>query len=782
MRDLFIGSLLAVTVTGALLLSEAYTSGDAVPQGMQPRLSYFVPFAGFAFLMNLVLAGVLFERAVSYSRPAHWMAVRRRVNETDVREAVKAFVGRAHRASIARESNESDLSVLLPDQGEGSADDAIRALLDDARRAMSERRHEELRRSLNSIRELISFAMDEIKAAGIRWSAPGAQPHWPPLRELGANLYSFREDVIRQGDREYIQELLRFDYTLTRDGVRERCGELFTVGLDGYRWNYQIVNRIGGTDLREQIRDRFSLNALAFTFDANLEDKFPYARELVRQQARLLSNAMESNQPSDYDRLHQTFQALLSTMRFDWEEDNWLDPNSPGFYQQVQQEYRIALMGLGGRALALAQENKLEDANEYLNVGRLAYGNLRLLSDDFALAFMHSNSARFPLWEEWETEGALSHQPIHVSAERYPLLFFTLRLMELSSDVDSTIDLNSRAQRALDWFLSNAESVEPFMQTEAEPTAVRRRELATESLRFAVRRDEITEDYEIIARDLSETRIAAFTADVYSAASSSNSIERLFEQAGASLHVSGDDADAPEERILSRVVHKGFLTDSPADSHSSFLPLDGGQWGESISDDAEMRFCELLEGAPKVELRLQTPLALVGGIDQALEALGYPQQVVVVLAGNWSDLQSWLNMGHLAEFQPDRGLLESQRTGGLGRYRGHPVLSTPAYNGQCIYVVDLAGWGQFLRAHIDGGRDIRVDVNPIPADRAQELLAVNPTLFANEPDDGSKLRKLQASAEVIVGARTGFRVTDPSRARRIAPMSQDDSDDELSGD
>ena len=41
-------------------------------------------------------------------------------------------------------------------------------------------------------------------------------------------------------------------------------------------------------------------------------------------------------------------------------------------YQRLEQEYRIALMGLGGRALFLAQSNRIADVNPYLDVGRLS--------------------------------------------------------------------------------------------------------------------------------------------------------------------------------------------------------------------------------------------------------------------------------------------------------------------------------------------------------------------------------------------------------------------------
>ena len=156
MRDILWVSLLAVGVTGVLLISHGLISGDRGPTDVEPGLRNLVLAAAMAFLFNLVLAGVLFERAIFYSRPAHWIALRRDLNKTDVRQAIQAFLRRARRADDAREP---DFSTLFPDQGEGSANEAVRALLDDARRAISERRQEELRRSLASIRELIKYAM-----------------------------------------------------------------------------------------------------------------------------------------------------------------------------------------------------------------------------------------------------------------------------------------------------------------------------------------------------------------------------------------------------------------------------------------------------------------------------------------------------------------------------------------------------------------------------------------------------------------------------------------------
>ena len=769
---------MAVAVTGVFLLSEGFISGDRAPADVRPEMRNFVLSAGLAFLLNLVLAGVLFEKAIRLSRPEQRMALRRDVNKTDVREAIQAFLRRARRAFHAREGDEPDLTTLFPDRGEGSADEAIRDLLDDARRAISERRHEEFRRSLDSVRELVKYAMDEIKKTGIQWSAPGTQPQWPPLRELSRNLYSFREDVIREHDRDYIFELLRFDYMLTTEGMRERCGELFTVGLNGYRWNYQIANRIGGEEFRNVLRDRFSQDADSLILGAEPVEAFPYAREMVRHQERLLSDAMHGGQPSDYDKLHRGFQARLNAIRLRWKTDNWQPSEASKLYQQLEQGYRIALMGLGGRAIFLVQANRIADANPYLEVGRLAYSRLGPMVDDLDTALLYDDSPSFSLWREWEAEGALPYETYRISTERYPLVFFTLRLMELSSDTMPTFDLHGRAQRALDWFMNNSELVGAYVRAELDPTLEQRRELSTEALRSAVRRDEVTEDYEIIGRELSEARVSAVKLEVYAAAFSENSVERLFARAGVSLCLSVDADDAPKERRITHLVGKALLTDTPEGALTYYAPLTGDQWGRALSHDVLKRFCEALEGAPDILAPLESPAALLAGIDRAIEDLGAPEHVVVVLAGDWFDLQVGLGAANPEGYEPCRRLPESDRVGEIGRYRGHSILSARDYNGRCVYVVDPARWGHFVRAKTDGDEDLRVEIKPISIDRAHELLTANPDHFASQPDEESKLRKLQTCVEIVIGARTGFSLTDISRARQLVPMHQLDADNE----
>ena len=68
-----------------------------------------------------------------------------------VHRAVEVFLSRNRRAVAALEVAEPDLSATFPEPDEGLADEAIRGLLGDARRAMAEHGLREFTRSLDSI-------------------------------------------------------------------------------------------------------------------------------------------------------------------------------------------------------------------------------------------------------------------------------------------------------------------------------------------------------------------------------------------------------------------------------------------------------------------------------------------------------------------------------------------------------------------------------------------------------------------------------------------------------
>ena len=134
-----------------------------------------------------------------------------------------------------------------------------------------------------------------------------------------------------------------------------------------------------------------------------------------------------------------------------------------------------------------------------------------------------------------------------------------------------------------------------------------------------------------------------------------------------------------KKRAFADLRHKGNLTDTPEGALTRYAPLEGDPWGRDLSHDVLRRFCESLEGAPEILAPIETPAALLKGIDRAIEDLDAPEHVVVVLAGNWFDLQVGLGTANPEGYEASWRLPESERLGEIGRYRGHPILSARDY-------------------------------------------------------------------------------------------------------
>ena len=720
-----------------------------------------------AFVSNLVFAGALFERAVHLARPQELIDLRRYVNERDVRQALQAFLRRRTRAEASLLANEPDLTTILPDPGEGSSDDAVRELLDEARRAMRGGRQREFTRTIDSITTLLKYAMDEIEKTDFNWSPAGRQPDWPPLIDLSRNFYSFRQDVIGQRNRDYVMELLKLDYWLVTTAMDRRCGEMFTTGLSGYQLNYRIADRLNNSELRHLLRDRFSLNAREWILRLEANEMFPYAMEMVRHQEGMLADAMHLNQADDYRRLHSEFDSVLNWIRLHWEVDSWPEPAETQPYQQLQQEFGIALMGLAGRAILVNQPEKISSSHAYLEIAREQYRHKSDLTRDIAEALKRENLSERTLWREWETENVPMGQVYSIQTEQYPLAFFAVRLMELIAIDDISIDLHGRAAQVSQWFANNVTRVEQHIQADAGENLNERRELAEESLKYAIRRDQISEDYNIIERSLSPDRVLNFTSGVRTTATGTNPIEKAFREAGAYLHLHGADKSSPVERGSNRLAPKAHLAQEPGSRQISYTSLEGLPFGQELSYDVTRLFEEALAEAVTKSASLDTAGALLQAIADIEEELGENSELLVMLVGDWFDTEIALNREKPPEYLPHWQLPPDNTLWKIGQYRKHLIVSGPKDRDRRLYVVDTKTWGLFVRGRFEDGEDVRVDITPISAERAQELLASGHNYFPDEPDDDSKSRKLQTMVQITIGAQHGFRIVDRGRAQQI---------------
>ena len=709
-KQLFASSIVAVAVTGGTLaIANLASETSTIAQAKYGPLVLAL-IAIFAFFANLGTAYILFRRSIRFADPAHWRQLRLEVNKRDVRQAVQAFLSRFRRAVVSHATNEPDVTVLFPDAGEGSADEAIRALLDDASRAMFERRTAEFKMALQSLRELVNYAMEEMQAAGMSWSAPGTLPEWPPLRELNRNLYSFREAVIREGNRDFVFELFDLDHWLVSNGLRRSCGELFTAGLYGYQFNYRIATSVDRREFYEMIRDRFHSILDGLMFESAPENAFPYVQEAINHQERVLSDAMHENRSGDYEQLHIGFGTALSNILQRWSIDEPMLEDGPTFSSLLGQDYRIVLAGLAGRAIILAENSKLADPNPYLHVTRNRHTRFEELGDDIVTAL--TGPRRFGIssqWHDWEMRDGPPGQAVIVSPERYPLTFFAVRLMELVDNDTLVLNLRGHARQTLDWFLANAEQLEPFVQDTPPVSTRHKRENVIVVLHNAVRIDDAEDDNRIIVRELSNDRIAAFQAGVHSAMQEANAVERLFTEAGAFRHIDDDSDAVPSVRGVNQPVPKAFFIDPSDNDQILESAFAGRQWGQNLGLDLCRLLCDALEEANQLPVRLDSRDALFQAIDLAVQALSPSGPVAVVMAGNWGLIEIDLHGEATERYEPYWRLPNANALVEIGRYNGHAILRGPRGGERRLYVIDLATWGTFVRSPYAGDQAIRVE-------------------------------------------------------------------------
>ena len=765
-RIIFWSSIFAVGVTGVILLAESFL--DAVPTpAFAPGLRNLVLATVPAFIANLFLAVSLFERTIRLSRPDYWRTIRLDVNTGDVREAVQVYVNRHKRVQT-----ESNSTAALPYSSDGSASEAIQSLLDHGREAMIERRQRDFTQIFDSIESLIAYALDEISDAGFEWSAPGSQPLWPPIRELNSNLNSFREDVILREDQDFLSALLSFDYWILRESVQRRCGELFTVALASDRQNYEIARRMGNGDLLSILRGRIWLNAQYLLSNAISEEDYFYFKQMVTHQERLLNGAMQVDSATEYQRLHEGFEGFIRVTRTLMEGNQ--GNQAAEQVSRLEQDYRIALMGLGGRAALLAKSGSIVDPNPYLDVVRGKHNRVEDLADDIAKALELANddTMTISLWDNWEMEQAVSYEAFGVYPEKYPLRWFAIRLIELLTEPQRTFNLHGKAKQILDWFEISSDGLETYVRDVPELNIDDKLEFAIAALQTAAHADEVAEDYAIIGSELSTDRVSAFKSDVYKAALATNSIRRLFERAGALLHIPSDADGLPDASDIRGRAPKVFLADLPENTPTHYVPLAGDRWGRVYSGNVEQLFCDALKQAPSITDSLDTPRELLQAVDTAASELNASGELAVLLVGDWNDIEIGLNVEDLDGYEPNWRVSTDGQVGELGRYRGHLIFRTFHRGERHLFVIDVATWGQFVDVELTPHQHMLVLVNPVSAERAREFLDANPELFSEQPDESSKLRKLQTLVEIVVRHRTEFRVSDVARARRISDVDE----------
>ena len=754
-------SICAVGITGAALVLGTLVGDAAAAENVVPDLRNLTLVASGAFTINLLMIGFLFWRVTDLSNPAQWRNLRLRLNRRDVDAAVQDFVRRTQNGETPR----------LWETQNGSADEAIQSLLNDARRAMVERRLEEFAYSLETVEDLVQNAAEQLKDGVKGWTTERPQSQWPPMRELTRHLPLFREEVFREGRREHVETLLGLDYWFASTGAREGNAALLNAGLKGHRSNYQVWLRTGGEGFEDLLLDRVWWPAEHLLTDVGTENLFTYAMEIVLHQELILGDAMHAGHFDHFQRMHKGFEESLQIIGTRWSLRNSGSHGSAELYNRLRQEYRIVLMGLAGRATYIARHERIEDVGPYLIQARETYDRLEKLVEDVPHALARADRSGTTGWLEWERERMNPVRITRISPERYPLSFIAVRLMELSSDTMPVLNLRGSAQRVLDWFTANSEGLEHFAESRPqEPTIEERRVLCAKALQEAVRQDKVDSDYEIIRRELSTKRIADFKSNVYAAFKAENPVGRVFELEGAYSHLTSATMNGPRECCFELLPWKGFFAVDPEGDGITYGSLDDEGVGRRLSEDVEETLCEALGGAPQFPSLTDTPGELLEAIDKAKADLDPSGQLTIVLAGDWSYIESALAQGNPEGFEPSWRVPENEQLGEIGRYHGHPVIACRTFRERRLYVLEVGKWGCLVRAQCESDEDLRIEIHPTSEAKARELLSKYPNIFGDEPDMASRLRKLQTCVELVVAFRHEFQITDPYRARRVVDV------------
>ena len=278
------------------------------------------------------------------------------------------------------------------------------------------------------------------------------------------------------------------------NGTSKGCGELLRIGLDGYQMDYQMAIRIGDREFLDSFFDQV-WGWIYPTFSHALpKDVSPYIREMIRYQQDLLNAAMQADRTTDYERLNERFEVFLHALGRYWKLNLCRWPEAEELYEGLEESYRIALIGLGGRALLIADSGRITGPSTYFNLVRGKHTNLEELANDIVRAVVCFESWKQSLWLKWEMEGAEIGEPRRATPERYPLTWFAVRLMELFKEPNQTLDLQGSARLILPWFETNSAGLAAHVRDVPPHAIEERREFATAALRVAAHQEGVEED------------------------------------------------------------------------------------------------------------------------------------------------------------------------------------------------------------------------------------------------------------------------------------------------
>ena len=440
----------------------------------------------------------------------------------------------------------------------------------------------------------------------------------------------------------------------------------------------------------------------------------------------------------------------------------WPRPAAADLHDALLQDARIALLGLGGRALELAGPSQGAELDPFINIPRDEYRDPQRLADDLAQALSSPDYVDRFSWTSWQFPTGSGTGPM-LDPHRYVLSFGVLRLLELATSPLPDLDLHGSAEVVLNRH-GNTVHLERLLALHPDVSMEERQARVRAALEAAVQRDRRADEDEVIASELSVARVENFVEDFRALRFGTDAIERAFKEANAFLHLEHGTGGAPEKRGSRRLEPKAYFIDHPEAWRTHYQPVDPAPWAEGLRNDVVRKLCDALAEAPAIGTPLASPEAFVEAVDVALAELDPGGEVLMLLIGDWAS--SLLRVGD--DVLPRSHGRDAAGPRVWGRYANHPVVwELRSSSERDLYIVELGRWGCFVRAEVAEEQDLTVHMRAVTQEDAREMLDSDPNLFPDEPDDSARLRRLQTRVAVEVAERSGFRVLDRTRARRV---------------
>ena len=723
-----------------------------------PGLANLIPIAFAATAVSLGAPVLVSIRAMKLARPDAAISIRLAIN---ARVASRALA-RSLRVQPAS-TDEQDLVRALQSTAEMGA------------RAMLDARLGQFREVLGSFKSLVDQSAEDVMQHRTQSRVTIGESSIPPFSAMGDprggvgdGLAPLRDAVARSGEREHAGALMALDKRMINVGVSNEIDAAVRAGLAGFRGDRGRALRENNAPFGMSPEGglKYLYDAIAWSAD-DLADAATqrYAILGMIHQKQLLAQTLRMQSLPEFEkRVEELQESHLQRQTWDWNRRAQGTARLSAIYA------RLILASVAAEAFLMKERGEIGAVAAYVYPARQAYSDHAQIADDIVF-MLRADKAFKPspistrvseMPEEWT-------KPLHNESEStpayYPLLFLSVRLLELAATAEIELALDGYAAQIKDWMTSREDRIGRHVQGSGTPEkrGASAFERVSDALDAAVLSDEQAHRAFVASAPLDESRLERFTAAVYERLWASRDVEHEFRRVGAFRYVRASRR-RPSPTSTRLVRKEYFVHPTPP----VVEPQDPRTIAAAVVDSLRPGHSDLtalraaLGEAHDQRWGLGTPDDCVYALRTARAHLDALRGCLVLLAGSWNDdLVDFVLTGkrhHRLGMAPSG---QRYRRGRVGYLEDTPVFLDPSGESRGMYVVDLTRWGCLVRGEAVSGQEVLVAVRGTARTLDQD--AVQPRIDTGRDEDEVG----PSHVEVEIGEWWAFRVIDATRAIHV---------------